>query len=60
MTNNDELSSKLSLKEIKASGSLSEEEYQNLETKMFEIWLEKEIDKWYAKKKAKQKRRYFP
>lgn len=54
---NDELSAKLSLKAIKESGSVSEEDYIKLEAKMFEMWLVDEIDKWYEKKQAARKKR---
>lgn len=54
---NDKLSAKLSLKEIKESGSLSEDDYIKLEAKMFEIRLVAEIDKWYEKKQVERKKR---
>lgn len=54
MTN--ELSLNLSLKEIKENNCLSEEDYRELETKMFEVWLQEEIDKWYKKKQSNRRR----
>lgn len=47
---NEKLSLTLSLKEVKESKSLSEDDYIELEAKMFGVWLLGEIGKWRQKR----------
>lgn len=61
----DKKSSTLSLKEIKESKCMSEEDYKELERKLMEVKLQAEVDEWYRKRGKKEfrqepRRRNFP
>ena len=56
---NDVKSTRLSLKEIKESNCMSQEDLEALEIKFMEIKLQAEVDEWYRKKGRKPLRRNF-
>ena len=56
---NDEKSKRLSLKEIKKSNCMSDEDLEELEKKIMEIKLQAEVDEWHRKKGRKPSRRNF-
>jgi len=56
---NDVKSKRLSLKEIRESNCMSDEDLEELEIKLIEIKLQAEVDEWYRKKGKKQPRRNF-
>lgn len=57
----DEKSKRLSLKEIKESKCMSDEDLEELEIKMMEVKLQAEVDEWYRKKgKISSRRKFSP
>jgi len=54
---NDVKSTRLSLKEIKESNCMSQEDLEALEIKLMEIKLQAEVDEWYRKKGRNPPRR---
>lgn len=50
-------SKRLSLKEIRESNCMSDEDLEELEMKLIEIKLQAEVDEWYRKKGRKTPRR---
>lgn len=57
---NDEKSRRLSLKDVRESGSMSDEDIEILETRLMEIKLQEEVDEWYRKRRRKTTNKWSP